>query len=159
MNHSKKPVFKSALDFDGRPLAVCLEKIAEQKLLLRNVKAVLPAPIAEHALHCVLNETRLLIYTDSGAWASQIRFFHEPILNKMHQSGQRKILKIQVKVLPLAIEAKPARTAALPSSETIQAILGQVDDKSNDVLNLALSRLGKTLRKRLEVEANCPSKQ
>ncbi|QPK62498.1 DUF721 domain-containing protein [Methylomonas sp. LL1] len=150
MNHSKKPVFKSALDFDGGPLALCLEKIAEQKVLLRVVQAAMPAPIAEHALHCLLNGSRLLIYTDSAAWASQIRFFRESILNKMQQSGQRKITNIQVKILLTSREMQSDRTANLPSTETVQAILRQVDQKSNDVLDLALSRLAKTLRKRLE---------
>ena len=150
MSHSKKPVFRSALDFEGRSLAVCLEKIAEQNQLLRIVRTALPPSIAEHASHCVVSGARLLIYTASAAWASQIRFYQEAILNKLQQSGQQKITRIQVKVLLQPVETRTARTAQLPSPETVQFMLHVVDEKSDDELDKAFARLAKTLRKRLE---------
>lgn len=155
MNYSKKPKFKSALDFEGRSLSVSLAVIAEQKALLRSIQSVLPPNIADHALHCVLSGARLIIYTQSSVWASQIRFFHQAILNKIQASGQRKIASVQTKVLPPVNRiAKTAKTARLPSSKTVSMILGQVDDKSNDVLQVSLSNLAKTLGKRLEAEAD-----
>lgn len=150
MNHSKKTVFRSALDFEGRSLAICLEKIAEQNQVLRVVQTALPPSIAEHAEHCVISAGRLLIYTGSSAWASQIRFFQQAILNKLQESGQQKIVTVQVKVFPPLTESKSSRTARLPASETVQAMLGQAEEDSDDVLKQALSKLAKTLRKRLE---------
>jgi hypothetical protein len=152
MNHSKKTAFKSALDFDGRPMAICLEKIADQKRILRDVQTMLPEQIAEHAMHCVVSDTRLIIYTDSAVWASQIRFFHELILNKIQGSGQRKITNMQIKVLPPVGPVNRARGVRVPASETVQALLGQVNDKSNDALDIALTKLAKTLSKRLTLE-------
>lgn len=154
MNHSKKTVFKSALDFDGKPMAICLEKIAEQKRLLRDVQSLLPEPIAEHAMHCVVSDTRLIIYTDSAVWASQIRFFHELILNKIQGSGQRKITNVQIKVIPPVNPLNRVRQISLPGEETVRALLGQVDDKSNDALDRAMAKLAKTLSKRLSLEAD-----
>ena len=152
MNHSKKTAFKSALDFDGRPMAICLEKIAEQKRLLKDVQSILPEQIAEHAMHCVVSDTRLIIYTDSAVWASQIRFFHELILNKIQGSGQRKITNMQIKVLPPVGPLNRVRGVRLPALETVQSLIGQVDDKSSDALDIALSKLAKTLSKRLMLE-------
>lgn len=149
MNHSKKPVFKSAMDFNGRPLAICLEKIAEQKQLLNRVQNSLPADIAEHAIHCVLSNTRLLVYTDSAVWASQIRFFNQEIVNNLQANGWQNIRGVQVKLILSAKHGASKRIVYLPSAETVNGILGQVDDKSDDVLELALAKLGRTLKKRL----------
>lgn len=154
MNHSKKPAFKSALDFDGRPFAVCLEKIAEQKQYLHIVQSGLPAHIAEHAIHCVINNDRLLVYTDSAVWGSQIRFFQQAILQKILSSGQKQIVRVQIKVLPPLSQAVIHRDVRLPSSETVSAILGQVNNKSNDVLDLALANLANTLKKRIKLEVD-----
>lgn len=148
MSRSKKSVFKTALDFEVRPMVKCLEKIAEQKQLLRLVRMVLPISIAEHAVHCVLKETLLLVYTDSAAWASQIRFYQEAILTKMQTTGRLKISRIQVKITQPVDVSIVHRAAQLPSHETVQAILSQVNEKSNDVLDLALANLAKTLLKR-----------
>ena len=152
MTHSKKTLFKSALDFDGRPMAMCLEKLAEQKRFLRVVQTTLPEQIAEHAMHCVISDTRLIIYTDSAVWASQIRFFQEVILNKIQGAGQRKITNMQIKVLPPVGPLNRARGVRVPASETVQALLGQVNDKSSDALDIALSKLAKTLSKRSRLE-------
>jgi hypothetical protein len=40
----------------------------------------------------------------------------------------------------------------VPASETVKALLGEVNDKSNDALDIALTKLAKTLSKRLTLE-------
>jgi len=150
MDHSKKTVFRPALNFEGGALAKCLEQIAEQNHVLRIVRAALPASIAEHAEHCVISASRLIVYTDSSAWASQIRFFQQAILNKLQESGQQKIVKVHVKLYSPLPEFKASPAARLPSAETVQALLRQVDENSEDVLNRALAKLARTLSKRLE---------
>jgi len=161
MNHSKKPDFKSALDFTCipsyskgavsyvMPLAICLDKIAQQQQLLQSVRTALPPHIAEHTLHCLLNDARLLIYTNSAVWASQIRFFQEDILNKLWACAQLKITRMQVKVMQSVVEKGGDRQVLLPSYKTVQAIISQVDETSVDVLDLALANLAKTLMKRI----------
>lgn len=150
MAYSKKPVFKSAMQFDSRLLTVFMEKVAEQNQLLGVVRAALPPSIAEHADSCVLSGARLLIYTESAAWASQIRFYSQAILNKLSESGQQKITNIRVKVLLHPEEPKTRRFLHLPSSETVRMVFGHLDEKSDDELAKALAKLGKTLKKRLE---------
>ncbi len=155
MNQSKKYDFRSALDFtrtqqgNGRPLAMCMEKIAYQQQLLRSVRAALPTHMAEHTLHCVLNDARLLIYTHSAVWASQIRFYQDDILTKLQADAQLKIARIHVKILHGVVEPVADKPLRLPGFKTVQAILGGIDDTSDDVLDLALANLAKTLLRRL----------
>lgn len=155
MGHSKKSVFKSALDFETRQLATCLAIIAEQQALLAVVKTALPAEIAAHVRHCVRSGKRLLIYTAAASWASQIRFFHEAILNKIAESGQQNVTSLQVRIDPQTIGPRQSpRAARLPSAQNVELIRSQIKGNTNgDVLNLALSRLAKTLEKRLKTKA------
>ena len=150
MNHSKKTVFQSAVDFKGGSLAMCLEKIAEHRELLHIVRAAIPPRIAEHANYCMPSGSLLLVYTDSAVWASQIRFFNVAILNKLQESGQQKITQVRVKVLAPVAEQMPRRAVQLPSQATVGAMLAQVDETTADVLGAALSRLAKALQKRLD---------
>lgn len=153
MGNSKKSVFKSALDFEARQLSKCLEIIAEQKALLAIVKTALPVEIASHVLHCVCSGNRLLIYTETANWASQIRFFHGAILNKLVESGQQNITSLQVRICQPLNQQRALRTPRLPSAKNILLIRNQTGNDENDVLRQSLSRLGKTLDKRLKAKA------
>jgi hypothetical protein len=141
------------MDFNGRPLAMCLEKIAEQKQLLCAVRNSLPENIAQHAMHCVLSNTRLLVYTDSAAWASQIRFFNQEILKNLQALG-RRIEKVQVKLALPPARAASHRGTRVPSAATIDGVFGRLDEKSTDALDFALAKLGRTLKKRLAHKAD-----
>ncbi len=150
MTHSKKSVFKSALDFDGRQMAVCLAMIAEQNKLLAIVKTALPSDIAKSVNHCVRSKQRLLLYTESASWASQLRFFHQAILNKLAETEYKNIQTLQVKIQPKLFEQKSVRIAQLPSADNIRMIQEQVKHQEQDELNQALLRLSNTLEKRLK---------
>ncbi len=154
MKHAKKTAFKPALAFESGQLAFCLALIAEQQRLLALVKTVLPTELAAHALHCVASGERLLIYTETASWASQIRFFQQVILNKLLESGQRNISNLQVKISPPTWSSKPRKLKPLPSAATVRSIEEQFSEKSGDELDMALSRLGKALRKRLQAESS-----
>ncbi|MEY4209667.1 MAG: hypothetical protein RLZ92_45 [Pseudomonadota bacterium] len=150
MTHSKKSVFKSALDFDGRQMANCLAIIAEQNKLLSIVKFALPADIAKSVIHCVRSSNRLILYTESASWASQLRFFHRPILNKLAETEYKNIQTLQVKIQPKTIEQKTGRRLLIPSAKNISMIQEQIKDQDQDELNKALLRLSNTLEKRLK---------
>ncbi|MCQ8104173.1 DUF721 domain-containing protein [Methylomonas sp. SURF-2] len=148
MNHSEKPLFKSVMDLNGKPLAMCLRKITEQAQLLNEVRHSLPADIATHATHCVLATTRLLVYTDSAVWASQIRFFAEEILKNLRATG-RRVERVQVKLSLPPAPAASHRGCRLPSAATVDGLFGKLEENSADALDGALAKLGRTLRKRL----------
>lgn len=154
MKHSKKPAFKPLSAYDSRQLTICRAIIDEQRRVLAMVKSVLPPEIAAHVRYGVVSSSRLLLYTESASWASQIRFFNEAILNKLQASGQINIKKLQLRVIPALEVVSPAkRKPRLPSADTVGVIAAQVDEESGDELDKALSRLGKTLAKRLRSQS------
>ena len=154
MGNSKKSVFKSALDFEVRQLAVSFAIIAEQKALLSIVKTALPVDIANHVEDCLFSGNRLLIYTEAASLASQIRFFYGDILNKIAESGQKNIISLQVRISQQFDRQDSRRTPRLPSVENINLIGNQIKDKENgDIQEQALSKLAKTLEKRLKARA------
>lgn len=148
----KKTLFKSALAFDNRQLAICLNKIAEQKRLLTIVKSALPEAIAAGIQHCVLNQANLLLYTNAGAWASQIRFFHEPILTKLSEAGHKNIINLQVKILLPEMPPNPSTGKHWPSPIVINNLVQNQVNNDKDVLQQSLKRLSNTLKKRLNAK-------
>ena len=151
MRNNQKSAFKSALDFPARQLALSLAIIAEQKNLLAVVKTALPPEIAENIQHCVRSGNRVLVYTASANWASQIRFFSMEIINKLTVAGQLNIISLQVKITPQLEQQYRRRSASLPSAETISLLTRQAGGVvGDDVLKSALARLANTLEKRLK---------
>lgn len=67
---TKPTPFKAALSFPNRTIAYFYSQIEQQKQVLQRVHDVLPATIAHHVIHCVVNGKKLLVYTDTAAWAS-----------------------------------------------------------------------------------------
>lgn len=149
MANLRETRFKSALEFPVRPLTVCLERIAEQRALLQAVQAALPSEMAQHAQHCLLKDGQLLIYTDSPLWASQIRFFSEVILNKIRQSGQGKVLVLQLRIIPARLEQSVVRQPNRPKAETVRQLGSHARHDSADPLDKSLCRLFETLEKRV----------
>jgi len=147
MAHSYKSPFKSPIHYQTGSLTICLAKITEQKLLLQLVREALPEQFAEKALHCLISDDRLLIYTDSAGWASQIRFFSVGILNKIRQSGQKNVSSLQVKILPPTTIPTQLRKTQKPSAETVGQLAAYVNAKDSDELNHALTKLIRTLQK------------
>jgi len=148
--YSKKTVFRAAVDFDSGSLAVYMEKIAEQNQLLGVVRLALPSNIAKHINYCVQSRPRLLIYTESAVWASQIRFYHEAILSKLLEVGLQNISQVSVRIMFQFDDRKKSRPVLLPSAETVQSLLSSVDQKSDDVLDRALTKLAETLKRRIQ---------
>lgn len=151
---SNKPAFKSALTFGSGHLAACLARIAEQQQLLQLVRSTLPPEIAQHAMHCVISGNKLIIYVQTAGWASQIRFFQTLILNKLLASGQRNLGSLQVKLLRSDSLPTTRKLAVLPPAEIVQTLIRQTSSSSEDELEAALNRLGKTLQKRLRDKAD-----
>jgi Dna[CI] antecedent, DciA len=153
MPNNQKSAFKSALDYPARQLALSLAIIAEQKKIMAVVKTALPPEIAENVQHCMCSGNRVLVYVASANWASQIRFYSVDIVNKIMAAGQQNIVGIQVRITPQHEQEYMRRTASLPSVEIINLLAQQNQGIENgDVLKSAMSRLAKTLEKRLQLK-------
>lgn len=141
--------FKQAFSQPNRPLANLYAQIDQQKKLLTTIKRALPDQLAEHAQHCVITEKKLLIYTDSAAWATQLRFYNKAILNAIEPETRHRIQILQIRIFePIGAQPeKPKRTAKIPPPDKIAAIRGNASGNSDDPLSQALLKLSATLER------------
>lgn len=130
-------------------MAFYYQQIDNQKKLLMGIKAVLPKDLADKTQHCVIQEKKLLIYTDSAIWASQLRFYEQIVLSAINQLSRTRILSVQTKILttPTYYKTLNIRKPTLPSVENITSL--QKDSLGIEDLQLrnSLQKLGKTLKK------------
>ncbi|HEY8094559.1 MAG TPA: DciA family protein [Methylobacter sp.] len=147
---AKKPTpFKAALSFKNRAIAHFYSQIDQQKRVLQRIHDVLPAALAEHALHCVVNDKKLLVYTDTAAWASQLRFYNSAILAAIAPVTRESVsvMQIKVRVETLSATSLPGRMPIIPSAEKIALIHEQSLTVSDEQLKLSLQKLSATLAK------------
>jgi hypothetical protein len=144
--------FKLAQSFQNRALDVFQIRLAQQQSLLRAIRRKLPDSLADHVLHCVVNEKKLLLYTDSAVWASQLRFLKQEILQSARDTYGHAPDKLQICILADRI-SKPSQTlkkAHLPSAEKIAMIKDQATGMGDGQLRQALQRLSATLARLAE---------
>lgn len=146
---AKKPSpFRGALSFRSRNIAYFYSQIEQQKQVLHCIHAVLPAEIAKHALHCVVNGKKLLVFTDTAAWASQLRFYNSAILAAIAPVTRESVSIMQIKIGSEAIQAtRPQRKPNIPSAEKIELIHNHSLTVSDEQLKQALLKLSATLAK------------
>jgi len=145
--------FKAALNHKGTVLANYKYQIQRQNRLLDIIKTALPDRLSTHALSCVVSERKLSLYTDSAIWSSQLRFYHQAILQALVNSNQGHFETLQIKVIPktIAIKAKNKASKKQPSTENINAILDLAEQQPEGKLKNALLRLGKQFKKNTSV--------
>jgi hypothetical protein len=142
--------FKLAQSFQNRPLDALQSRLNQQQSLLRGIRSELPLSLANHVLHCVVNEKKLLLYTDSAVWASQLRFLKQEILQAASKVQQAPLDKLHIRILADQINESPrttGRKANLPSEEKIAMIRDQANNIQDSQLGQALQRLSTTLAK------------
>lgn len=144
----KTTSFKAALSFPNRTIAHFYSQIEQQKQVLQRIHDVLPATIAQHVLHCVINGKKLLVYTDTAAWASQLRFYNSAILAAIAPVTRESVSIMQIKIRVETLQATPpGRKPNIPSAEKIEFIRSHSLTVSDEQLKLALLRLSTTLAK------------
>jgi hypothetical protein len=139
--------FKLAQSFQNRSLDVLCSRLNQQQSLLRDIRSELSPSLANHVLHCVVNEKKLLLYTDSAAWASQLRFLKQEILQAASKVQKAPLDKLQIRILADQFNESPrtGRKANLPSEEKIAMMRNQANDIQDSQLGQALQRLSATL--------------
>jgi len=154
--------FKAALSFPNRTIAHFYSQIEQQKQVLQCIHAILPTEAAKHALHCVVSGKKLLVYTDTAAWASQLRFYNQAILAAIAPVTRESIsimqIKVRVETLPAGRNKEvvrdealqttsPGRKPNIPSAEKIELIRHHSLTVSDEQLKQSLQRLSATLEK------------
>ena len=142
----KKNHFKSALDYDGKVLVGYKYKIETQNKCLNKIKLSLPDHLSTHALFCVISGKKVLLYTDAAVWSSQLRFYHQTILQALSTSSPGKFEELQIKIIPMTMGQEERESIKIPSTENIDLLLNQAENQTDEKLKMALLKLGSTLK-------------
>ena len=151
---SKSNFFKSPLGYEGKVISYYKFQQAVQNELLLIIKASLPERLARHALYCVASGDTILLYTDSAIWSSQLRFYHQHMLQKLSTSKQGSFVVLKIKIIPSTVE-QIERAAKIPSEKNITDILSQGENQKDEALKTALLKLAATLSKLAKSDSHC----
>ncbi|MGZ8137207.1 MAG: DUF721 domain-containing protein [Methylococcaceae bacterium] len=147
---AQKPVsFKPSGFFQNRTISYFYSQVAQQKQILQRIQAILPEALAKQARHCIIKDKKLLVYTDSAIWASQLRFYHKIMLASISTLTREPVEIVQIKVMTTQTGAPltSSRKANIPSAETIAIIQNHCQSVSDNQLKIALLRLSSTLKR------------
>lgn len=140
---AKLPAIKLVLDHHSKIVGRLCLQISQQLTTLEKIRSTLPKDLADHAIHCVCKDKKLILYTDSANWASQLRFFSDKMLSAVALSTSAATL--QVKIIATSSDTKPKRKALIPSQSVADGILQQSQISADPQLKQALGRLSATL--------------
>ncbi|MEQ1620657.1 MAG: DciA family protein [Methylococcales bacterium] len=144
----KYTAFKPALRFPNQAIAYIYSNIDRHKQLLQPICKNLPAELATHVLHCLIKQRKLIIYTDSATWASQLRFYKGATLIAASTFIKEPVTELQVKILTpqVRLESTLALKPLIPSADQIKLIRSAGLASSDEQLKLALLKLSATLQ-------------
>ena len=130
--------------FSGAVLRAVVEQVEQHGMILRYVREALPIALAEHCKDCLTDGGRLVIFTDSPAWASQLRFYAPAIRTRLKTACGGDFREIQVRNLRPETQSDRSRPMRAPSRE-IAHLIHASGLGSSGQLGDALLRLGVTM--------------
>lgn len=102
---------------------------------------------ADSSAHCQVGNLRddaLILYCDSTAWASRLRYQIPTLLGTLQQHKVLASLRrIEIKVMPQQVTQKAHRSAATLSNTASSCILACADSVNDQALQSALTRLAR----------------
>ena len=143
MAHSPKSVRQL---LKGKPTLKRLElEISAQKALLEQIRAMLPGDLASHCVAARLREQRVVVYADSPAWATRLRFL-APQLPGLLRAVHPAVREVRVRMLIHRAPPTPIRRRARQSDEGAFIIQQSAVNTSDPDLRAALLRLSRALK-------------
>jgi len=116
-------------------------KIQEKLLIL--TRNLLPAPLDQHCISVQQRDSRLIVHTNSSAWASRLRYFSRDLRAKLQGKGVH-IQKIEVRVLINNQQKTHLARHVHHLSEANAKLIESTADSIQDAnLRAALKRLSK----------------
>jgi hypothetical protein len=132
----------------GKALASMDARLVEQKILLEQVRSILPLSMAEHCVWANPNSKGdLILMVDSPAWASRLRYLSPKLSLQLRQNGH-PVRRIQVKVTILnmsPMQQKKIRRAnplSISNAQILSSVAESLDDEKLSSALLRLSRHG-----------------
>ncbi len=121
-----------------------LARSARQNSLLQQIRALLPKPLDAHCLAAVSRDSALVLYADSSAWASRLRFFSRNLIRELQQRGHSGIESIAIRVfIPDHARKQKLRSKTLLSKENARLLRQTAESIGDPALGSALIRLSR----------------
>jgi hypothetical protein len=145
----KSPSLKPILSYPNRTIAQLSLQINRQLAILARIKAALPNELAIHVLHCVTNKNKLIVYTDSANWASQLRFYGKSVIDALEPYASIPATNLHFKIItvPTPPLISPKHRTITPSQAVALEIHNQSLSTTDPQLKAALKNLSSTLKK------------
>lgn len=132
--------------------------ILQQKQLQSVIQSCLPDNLSAHVFYCVASGTRILLFTDSASWATQLRFFQQQIIDSVKTKGNPQLNCLQIKVISLTLENRVStRQKRIPCQKNIDIIRQHASQQTDPKLNHSLFKLSEALRKRSKPDSSTGS--
>ncbi|MGR9107021.1 MAG: DciA family protein [Gammaproteobacteria bacterium] len=147
---SVKPVSLDQIIRRGNSIPdALLQQASEQTRLLRTIQRILPQTLADSLAGCVRKRTVLILFTQSAAAASQLRFHGPAIRDNLNADSELDIESVKIRVIQgTRSETRSLSTGNATSPETIQILRGISRFIADKELREALNRLVNTLARR-----------
>ena len=84
----------------GNKLTVLKNRSAERSLVLEQVRAALPARLAQAVASAGIEQGRLTIGVGGAVWASRLRYFTDIVRKRVSDSLGTEIRSVRIRVLP-----------------------------------------------------------
>jgi len=141
--------FKPVLAYPNRASSYFLGRIAIQKKILAEIRAVLPEKLAAQTQACVVEKRKLLIYVNSAVWASKLRFYSRTILTAVNGKTDATVDLVQIRLLMPRQEhhCSEHKATKIPSAETIELLHSSAVHAPSERLAEALQNLSVTLKR------------
>lgn len=128
-------------------LAPLLAQARLHMQLLAKIRQALPEPSGSHCLYCVLRgDSRLILYVDSAAWATKLRFHQLEIQSALSEIGPLKSIQIRV-LLPGRETEKRLQAAKIPSPQALDQLAKIAAASCDPEIKRSLKRLVCTLQR------------
>ena len=86
----------------GKRLSLLKDRVALRSEIVEQVRAALPARLAESVVSAGLEEGRLTIGVVGAVWASRLRYSTEAIRKRVAKSAGKDVLSVRIRVVPPA---------------------------------------------------------
>lgn len=144
---AKINTFKPIDTYNSRVLANYQQKIKHQQRLLTIIKRALPEHLGDQISYCAISDKKLLVYSDSAAWATQLRFYQQVILDAISNADAAIVEELKFRIIAQNNPPKNERELNIPSANNIELLHSCGESMKDEKLKQALLKLSKTLDK------------
>ena len=84
----------------GNKLTALKTRSLERALVVEQVRAALPARLAQAVVSAGVEQGRLTIGVSGAVWASRLRYFTDTVRKRVSECLEIEILTVRIRVLP-----------------------------------------------------------